>query len=64
MDHLEPKAAAEFLRRHSDALFVDCRSEMEYLFVGHPAGGLHGAWNDGPEWCVNPRFAGKVCRIC
>ena len=41
MEHLEPKRAQEFLKQHSDALFVDCRSEMEYLFVGHPVGALH-----------------------
>ena len=63
MDHLEPKAAAEFLRRHSDALFIDCRSEMEYLFVGHPAGALHVAWNDGPDWDVNPHFVGQVRKL-
>ena len=38
MQHLEPKQAYEFLHRNSDALFIDCRSEMEYLFVGHPVG--------------------------
>lgn len=63
MQHLEPKAAAEFLRRNSDALFIDCRSEMEFLFVGHPVGALHVAWNDGPDWDVNPHFVGQVKRL-
>lgn len=63
MDHLEPKAAAEFLRRHPDALFVDCRSEMEYLFVGHPVGALHVAWNDGLDWDINPHFVGQVKKL-
>ncbi|HVB47699.1 MAG TPA: rhodanese-like domain-containing protein [Burkholderiales bacterium] len=63
MEHLEPKQAHEFLQRNSDALFVDCRSEMEYLFVGHPAGALHVAWNDGPDWEVNPHFVGQVKRL-
>ena len=63
MDHLEPKPAIEFLRRNADALFIDCRSEMEYLFVGHPVGALHVAWNDGADWEVNPHFIGQVKKL-
>ena len=63
MDHLDPKKAYEFLRANPDALFVDCRSEMEYLFVGHPVGALHVAWNDGPDWEVNPHFVGQVKKL-
>lgn len=63
MDHLTPKAAFEYLKAHPDALFIDCRSEMEYLFVGHPAGALHVSWNDGPDWEVNPHFVGQVKRL-
>ena len=63
MDHLEPKQALEFLRKSPDALFIDCRSEMEYLFVGHPVGALHVAWNDGPDWEVNPHFVGQVKKL-
>ena len=63
MQHLEPKSAADFLRENPDALFIDCRSEMEFLFVGHPVGALHVAWNDGPDWDVNPHFVGQVKRL-
>lgn len=63
MKHLEPKEAVEFLKRSPDALFIDCRSEMEYLFVRHPAGALHVGWNDGPDWDVNPHFVGQVRRL-
>ena len=63
MEHLSPKETVEFLRRHADALFIDCRSEMEYLFVGHPVGALHVAWNDGPDWDVNPHFVGQVKKL-
>ena len=63
MEHLEPKQAFEFLKKSPDALFVDCRSEMEYLFVGHPVGALHVAWNDGPDWTVNPHFVGQVRKL-
>jgi rhodanese-related sulfurtransferase len=63
MKHLKPRQAHEFLQQHPDAVFVDCRSEMEYLFVGHPAGAHHVAWNDGPEWTINPHFVGQVKKI-
>jgi rhodanese-related sulfurtransferase len=49
MDHLSPRQALQLLQTHPDALFIDCRSEMEYLFVGHPVGALHIPWSDGPD---------------
>jgi rhodanese-related sulfurtransferase len=63
MKHLAPREAFEFLHNTPQALLVDCRSEMEYLFVGHPAGALHVSWNDGPDWDVNPHFVGQVKKV-
>jgi len=63
MKHLMPKDAFDFLHSNPDAVLVDCRSEMEYLFVGHPKGSHHVAWNDGPDWDVNPHFVGQVKKI-
>lgn len=60
MEHLMPKETYEFLNANPDAVFVDCRSEMEYLFVGHPVGSIWIPWNDGPNWDVNPEFVGHV----
>ena len=60
MKHLEPRAAYAYLKQTPDAVFVDCRSEMEYLFVGHPVGSIHVAWNDGPNWEINPDFIAHV----
>jgi rhodanese-related sulfurtransferase len=64
MEHLKPKEAYDFLQREANAVFVDCRSEMEYLFVGHPVGAMHIAWNDGPDWDINPHFVGQVKKAC
>ena len=61
--NLDPRAAHDFLHARADALFIDCRSEMEYLFVGHPVGALHVSWNDGPDWEVNPHFVGQVKKL-
>ena len=63
MKHLKPREASEFLRAQADAVLIDCRSEMEYLFVGHPIGAAHVAWNDGPDWDINPHFVGRVKKI-
>jgi rhodanese-related sulfurtransferase len=60
MEHLTPQQAAEFLKNQPSAVFVDCRSEMEFLFVGHPVGALLIPWNDGPDWDINPHFVGQV----
>jgi rhodanese-related sulfurtransferase len=63
MKHLKPKEASEFLKATPNALLIDCRSEMEYLFVGHPVGALHVAWNDGTDWDINPHFVGQVKKL-
>ena len=47
---LSPNEAHQFLQAHPNALFVDVRSNMEYLFVGHPAGAIHIPWIDEPDW--------------
>jgi len=60
MKHLTPKEAYDYLRKNPQAVFVDCRSEMEYLFVGHPVGAIWIPWNDGPNWDINPDFVGHV----
>ena len=60
MQHLTPKEAFEFLKQNPNAVFVDCRSEMEYLFVGHPQGAILVPWNDGPNWDINPEFVSHV----
>lgn len=60
MKHFSPTEAHEFLQRNPNTVFIDCRSEMEFLFVGHPAGALSVPWNDGPDWEVNPHFVAHV----
>jgi rhodanese-related sulfurtransferase len=44
MKHLKPREAHDFLQRNPEAVLVDCRSEIEFLFVGHPSGAHHVAW--------------------
>jgi rhodanese-related sulfurtransferase len=60
MKHLEPRQAYDFLRNNPDAVFIDCRTEMEFHFVGHPPDAMHVPWADGPNWEINPDFVGEV----
>jgi len=60
MNHLTPHDAHALLSADPTAVFVDCRSEMEFLFVGHPVGAMMIPWNDGPDWEINPHFVGQV----
>jgi rhodanese-related sulfurtransferase len=57
---LHPKEAYQFLQDHPNAVFIDVRSHMEYLFVGHPAGAIHIPWIDEPDWKINPQFVTLV----
>jgi rhodanese-related sulfurtransferase len=60
---LGPTACHELLQSNPRAVLVDIRSTMEYLFVGHPAGAIHVAWIDEPEWTVNPHFVTDVRKL-
>ena len=59
--HVSPKTAYQYLQDNPEnSILVDIRSSMEYLFVGHPAGSIHIAWIDEPDWDVNPDFCEEV----
>lgn len=58
--HLSPKQAWVLLQENPRALLIDVRSNMEFLFVGHPTGAIHIPWIDEPNWEVNPNFVRQV----
>lgn len=60
---LHAKEAYKLLHDNPRSVLVDIRSTMEFLFVGHPAGAIHVAWIDEPEWTVNPHFVTDVRKI-
>lgn len=63
MKDLLPREAHEYLREHPEALFVDVRMEIEYLYVGHPPGVVHIPWYEYPEMQPHPeRFVEQVRR--
>jgi rhodanese-related sulfurtransferase len=55
MKHLTPLETWDYLQRHRDALFVDVRMEVEYLYVGHPPGVVHVAWYEYPQIQAQPQ---------
>ena len=60
MEHFKPKQAHAFLQANPDAVLIDVRSEVEFLFVGHPVGAVHVAWSEAPDWEINPHFVAQV----
>ena len=45
------------------AVLIDVRSNMEFLFVGHPVGAIHVPWIDEPDWVINPHFVTDVRKV-
>lgn len=63
MKHLTPLETWAYLQARRDALFVDVRMEIEYLYVGHPPGVVHVAWYEYPQMQANPAtFVDQVRR--
>ncbi len=57
---LEPRQAWQLIQDDPRAMLIDVRSNMEFLFVGHPKGAVHIPWIDEPDWEVNPHFVRQV----
>lgn len=62
MKHLTPTEAYDELQRNPGALLVDCRTEIEFCYVGHPVGAVNIEWHVAPEFTVNPGFVDQVLR--
>ncbi|SCZ67069.1 rhodanese-like domain-containing protein [Thiohalomonas denitrificans] len=58
--HLTPRESFELLQKNPRAVLIDVRSNMEFLFVGHPRGAVHIPWIDEPDWDVNPKFVRQI----
>lgn len=63
MHSLDPAAAYALLGLQPEAVLLDCRTEIEHMYVGHPVGAEHVAWQEGPDWEIDPAFADKVRRL-
>ena len=63
LNHITPNEALDMMQRDSRSLFVDIRSNMEFLFVGHPKGAIHVPWIDEPDWTINKNFVKEIRQL-
>ena len=63
MDHINPKQALDALNGNPNTLLIDCRTEIEFFYVGHPVDAINIEWNTAPEFEINPHFADEVLRM-
>lgn len=60
---LTPEQAWQLLQEDPRAILIDVRSNMEFLFVGHPKGAISVPWIDEPDWIINPHFTAEVRKV-
>ena len=63
MDHLHPKQAYEALQANPNTLLIDCRTEVEFYYVGHPTDAINIEWSSAPDFEINPHFSEEVARM-
>ncbi len=63
LQQITPKEAAEMMHDEANVVFVDVRSEMEFLFIGHPVGSVNIPWIEEPDWEINPHFVRDIRKL-
>lgn len=63
LQQIAPKQAWEMVQHEPSVVFVDVRSSMEFLFIGHPTGAVNIPWIDEPEWEINPHFVRDIRKL-
>ena len=72
MRHLLPKPTLDLLRAERNALFIDCRSDAEFLLIGHSVvrygDGQESRpeqvmWSDEIKMETNPDFVNQVSKL-
>lgn len=61
--HLSAQKAWDLIQKEPKVAFIDVRSDMEYLFIGHPSGSVNIPWIEEPNWEVNPHFVRDVRKL-
>ena len=60
INEINPPQAFERLHVDKSAVLLDVRSRFEFEYVGHPVSAINIAWQELPEWKVDPGFVSKV----
>lgn len=63
MEHLHPRQAWEALQASPNTLLIDCRTSVEFYYVGHPVDAINIEWNTAPDFELNPQFDDEVLRM-
>ena len=63
MEHYHPKQAYQILQDSPNTLLIDCRTEIEHFYVGHPMDAINIEWNTAPDFEENPHFSEQVLRM-
>jgi rhodanese-related sulfurtransferase len=63
MKHISALKAWEVLQEEPNIAFIDVRSDMEFLFIGHPTGSVNIPWIQEPDWIINPDFVRDVRKL-
>ncbi len=63
LEQISPTVAHEMMQKEPNVLFVDVRSEMEFLFIGHPVGAVNIPWIEEPDWEINPHFVRDIRKL-
>ena len=61
--HLSAEKAWDLIQKEPKVAFIDVRSDMEFLFIGHPLGSVNIPWIEEPSWEVNPNFVRDVRKL-
>ena len=54
VQHISATEACALIPPEPSTAFIDVRSDMEYLFIGHPTGAVNIPWIDEPDFVINP----------
>ncbi len=63
VNSLSPTEAHDLVEKDPRAMLIDVRSNMEFLFIGHPMGAINIPWIDEPDWKINEHFATDVRKV-
>jgi rhodanese-related sulfurtransferase len=63
VQHISATEAYDLIQKEPSTAFIDVRSDMEYLFIGHPAGAVNIPWIDEPDFVINPDFEREVRKL-
>ncbi|MEM7564839.1 MAG: rhodanese-like domain-containing protein [Pseudomonadota bacterium] len=63
VEHISAVKAWELIEQEPKTAFIDVRSDMEFLFIGHPRGAVNIPWIDEPDFVINPDFEREVRKL-